>query len=75
VKKYRVIEWATGVVGTAALKRIIEHPELELAGVKVYSDDKTGRDAGELAGLSVTTGVLATQDVDAILATDADCII
>ena len=75
MKKYRVIEWATGVVGTAALKRIIEHPELELAGVKVYSDDKTGRDAGELAGLSVTTGVLATQDVDAIIATDADCII
>ena len=50
MKKYRVIEWATGVVGTAALKRIIEHPELELAGVKVYSDDKTGRDAGERRG-------------------------
>ena len=74
MKKYRVIEWATGVVGSAALKRIIEHPQLELAGVKVYSDEKTGRDAGELVGLPAT-GVTATQDVEAILALDADCVL
>ena len=35
--QYRVIQWATGVVGTAALKGLIRHPALELAGVKVYS--------------------------------------
>ena len=74
MKKYRVIEWATGVVGSAALKRIIEHPQLELAGVKVYSEEKNGRDAGDLVGLPAT-GVAATMDVDAILAADADCVI
>ena len=73
-RKYKVIEWATGVVGAAALKRIIEHPQLELAGVKVYSDEKTGKDAGDLVGLPAT-GVKATQDVEEILATDADCVI
>ena len=58
VKNYRVIQWATGVVGSAALRGILRHPKLELAGVKVYSDDKAGRDAGELVGLD-KTGVLA----------------
>jgi len=30
---YRVIQWSTGNVGTAALRCIIGHPELELVGV------------------------------------------
>jgi len=73
-KKYKVIQWATGVVGSAALKGTIRHPKLELVGVKVYSDEKEGVDAGDLAGTE-KTGVLATKDVDAILALDADCIL
>jgi 4-hydroxy-tetrahydrodipicolinate reductase len=40
MKRYKVIQWATGVVGENALKGIIRHPKLELAGVKVYSDKK-----------------------------------
>ena len=43
VKTYKVIQWATGVVGSASLKGIIRHPRLELVGVKVYSDEKAGR--------------------------------
>jgi hypothetical protein len=74
VTKYRVIQWATGVVGSAALKGILRHPRLELAGVKVYSDDKNGRDAGDLVDLP-KTGITATQDVEEILALDADCVI
>ena len=74
LRKYRVVQWATGVVGSAALRGIIRHPRLELAGVKVYSDKKEGLDAGEIVGLD-RTGVLATQDVAAILALDADCVI
>ena len=42
MKKYKVIQWATGVAGTASLKGIIRHPKLELVGVKVYSDEKAG---------------------------------
>ena len=32
---YRVIQWATGTVGQAALRHFIENPVIELAGVLV----------------------------------------
>jgi 4-hydroxy-tetrahydrodipicolinate reductase len=70
---YRVIQWSTGNVGQAALRCIIKHPELELVGVWVHSADKAGRDAGELCGLP-PTGVLATNDADALLGLAADCV-
>ena len=70
---YRVIQWSTGNVGQAALRCIIKHPELELVGLWVHSADKAGRDAGELCGLP-STGVNATNDVDTLLALDADCV-
>ena len=54
MRKYKVIQWATGVVGKAALTGIIRHPRLELAGVRVYSEEKEGVDAGDLAGLPAT---------------------
>ena len=44
---HRVIQFATGNVGTLALRAIIEHPDLELVGLWVHSPDKAGRDAGE----------------------------
>lgn len=74
MKKYRVIQWATGVVGSSALRGVLRHPRLELAGVKVYSEAKEGRDAGDLIGAQ-KTGVVATRDVDAILALAADCVL
>jgi hypothetical protein len=72
-KRYRVIQWATGNVGGEALRAILEHPDLELAGVLVTSADKDGRDAGELCGLP-PTGVRATRDRQAILGLAADCV-
>ncbi len=74
MKKYKVIQWATGVVGSAALKGVIRHPKLELVGVKVYSDEKAGLDAGGIVDID-KTGVIATQDVEAIMALDADCVL
>ena len=71
---YRVIQWATGSVGGEALRAVLVHPQLELAGVRVYSDDKEGRDAGELCGAG-PTGIRATQDADALLAAPADCVL
>jgi hypothetical protein len=44
---YRVIQWATGGVGRAAIQAILSHPELELVGAWVHSADKVGRDAGD----------------------------
>ena len=47
----RVIQWATGNVGRAAVEGIVAHPELELAGAWVHSADKSGRDVGEICGI------------------------
>jgi hypothetical protein len=69
-----VIQWATGGVGRAAIEAIVAHPELELVGVWVHSATKVGVDAGELAGID-PIGVPATDDVDALLALKADCIV
>ena len=71
---HRVIQWSTGNVGAHTLRSIVLHPELELAGLWVHSPDKVGRDAAELCGLSEPTGVLATDDADALLASDADVV-
>lgn len=68
----RVVQWATGDIGTYALRGIIEHPRLTLAGLYVRSPDKAGRDAGELCGLS-PIGVTATSSIDDILELGADC--
>jgi 2,4-diaminopentanoate dehydrogenase len=68
---YRVVHYGTGYAGTHALRGIINHPDLELVGLVVHSDDKVGKDAGELAGVG-PTGVLATQDIDPAIALDAD---
>jgi len=70
---YRVIQWSTGNVGIHALRLIAQHPDLELVGLWVHSAEKAGKDAGELAGIA-PTGVIATNDADALLALDADCV-
>ncbi len=70
---YKVIQWATGGVGRAGIQGILSHPDLELAGVWVHSDEKVGVDAGRLVG-GDPVGVLATNDVDALLASNADCV-
>ncbi len=70
---YRVIQWATGGVGRASIEGIRSHPELELVGAWVHSEEKAGRDVGEICGLG-PIGVEATNDVEALLATEADCV-
>lgn len=70
---YRVIQWGTGNTGSAALAATIGHPDLELVGVWVHSQAKVGTDAGALVGLA-DTGVIATNDVEEILALDADVV-
>jgi 2,4-diaminopentanoate dehydrogenase len=71
---YRVVQWATGAMGRTCLRAILDHPELELVGLYVYSDQKAGRDAGEIARRP-PVGVIATRDVDEILALDADVVV
>ena len=46
----RTVVWSTGGVGSIAIDAIRRRPDLELVGVWVHSDEKVGKDAGELAG-------------------------
>jgi len=71
---YRVIQWATGNVGRAAIEGVLGHPDLELAGCWVHSEAKDGTDVGTLIGRD-RLGVTATTDVDALLGLDADCVV
>ncbi|MET8868440.1 dihydrodipicolinate reductase [Nonomuraea sp. NPDC004580] len=61
------IVWGTGNIGRAAIRAVAAHPALTLAAVLVHDPGKSGRDAGELAGLGRRLGVAATTDVDAVL--------
>ncbi len=70
----RVVQWATGSVGTAAVRAVLEHPELELAGCWVHSKAKAGRDVGDIIG-TAPLGVTATDSIDEILAVDADAVV
>jgi hypothetical protein len=61
------VVWGTGNVGRAAIRAVAAHPALGLAAVVVHDPAKTGRDAGELAGLGRKLGVAATDDSGAVL--------
>jgi 4-hydroxy-tetrahydrodipicolinate reductase len=73
-KPLRVIQWATGNTGQRALREVIRDSAFEVVGVRVYSDDKEGVDAGDLCG-EAAIGVLATSDREKILEVEADCCI
>jgi hypothetical protein len=69
-----IIVWGPGSVGGTTLRELLQRPEFEVVGVRVFSPDKVGQDIGELVGLA-PVGVLATDDVEQLVATDADCVI
>jgi 2,4-diaminopentanoate dehydrogenase len=74
VTRLRVVQWATGNIGSRSLRAVIAHPHLELAGVHVHSPEKVGRDAGELAGVE-PVGVIATGSREDVLAARPDCVL
>ncbi len=71
---HRVVVWATGGIGSIAIRAIQRRPNLELVGVWVHSDEKVGKDAGELAN-GEPIGLAATNDADALIALAPDCVI
>ncbi len=71
---YRVVQWATGNIGTKSLQAIIGHPDLELVGVLVYSAAKAGRDGGELGRVD-PVGVSATTSIEDVLELKPDCVV
>ena len=70
----RVIVWGTGNVGRPAIRAVLSHQELVLAGVVVANPDKVGLDAGQIAGVP-PTGVIATDDWASLLAAGADAVV
>ena len=48
--KLRIVQWTTGRVGTKALEAVLDDRRLELVGLYAHSGDKSGTDAGVLAG-------------------------
>ncbi|WP_396928655.1 dihydrodipicolinate reductase [Mycolicibacterium sp.] len=69
----RVVHVGTGMTGSVALRAIIDDPALELTGLKVSSQTKVGDDAGQLCGRP-NVGIVATDDMTAILDAKPDCI-
>jgi 2,4-diaminopentanoate dehydrogenase len=69
------VVWGTGNVGRAAIRAVEAHPGLKLTAVVVHDHAKVGRDAGTLADLDHELGVLATDDVDAVLATSPRAVV
>ena len=71
---FRVVQWTTGNVGVKSVHAIVANSQLELVGCYAWSPDKVGRDVGELCGIE-SLGVVATDDVDALLALNPDCVV
>ena len=63
----------TGDVGQVGVRHFADNPVFDLVGVLVHDQEKVGKDAGEIAGIA-PTGVIATDDVESIVALDADCV-
>lgn len=70
----RIVQWTTGNVGRRSVRAAVGNPRLELVGCYAWGAEKVGRDVGELCGLD-PIGVLATDDVEALLALRPDCVV
>ena len=70
----RVIVWGTGNVGRPAIRAVLSHRDLELAGVIVANPEKVGVDAGDIAGVE-PTGIIATDNWQGVLAAGADAVV
>jgi 2,4-diaminopentanoate dehydrogenase len=74
MERLRVVQWTTGRVGTKALEAILDDARLELVGLYAHSDQKAGRDAGQLCGRAAC-GVIATPDIEALVALGPDAVV
>jgi hypothetical protein len=69
--EHRIIVWGPGGLGGVARWEVNRLEPLDLVGIRAFSPDKIGKDAGELIGVE-PVGVTATDDVAALLALEAD---
>ena len=69
----RVAVWTSGMTARAGARAILIHPDMELAGLFSYSQEKIGRDIGELIGLA-PLGLASVGSVEEIIALKPDCV-
>lgn len=72
-KRFRVIQWATGIVGKDAIRHFANNPQFDLVGTWVNDPEKVGKDAGVIAGIP-PLGVIATNDINQLISLEADCV-
>lgn len=71
---YRVAQWGTGLVGAAAVRMVVQHPDLELVACFAHGVDKVGRDVGSFTGVP-PTGIVASDRIEDIIAARPDCVL
>jgi hypothetical protein len=74
LSRLRVAQCYTGAVGSEVIRRLADHPLLELVGVLVHDAAKVGQDAGSLVG-GTPNGVMTTASLDEIIALQPDGVI
>jgi hypothetical protein len=71
----RVAQWTTGNVAVEVVKALLTRPDLVLVGAYAYSPEKVGVDVGTLCNIGRDIGVHATNDVEALLGLEPDCVV
>lgn len=71
---FRIVHWATGHTGKMVIRATAERADYQVVGGFTYNPEKAGQDIGTVAGTDLL-GVALTNDRDAILALDADCVL
>jgi len=71
----RVVQFSTGNVGRHALRTVIGRPDMELVGLHASGPGKIGCDAADVCGLPTATGVIATNDIGALIDLAPDCVV
>ena len=72
-KKYRIVHWGTGTVGTHGLRSMLERTDYEIVGHYVFNPAKEGKDSGALVGAK-PTGLKTSRDLDALIALKPDAL-
>jgi hypothetical protein len=71
---HRIAQWTVGNIGKAAIEAMRDDPGLELVACYARPGDKTGKDAGELAGVG-PIGVPVVSTIEEVIAARPDVVL